>query len=123
MNTKTVTHILSAICFGLSALAPAHAADPKPNILLIIADDMGYSDISCFGGEILSSTFYANSPNFSQSKKSSLNNFFVVSHSSCKGIFTLHFHDCFPYRVFKDAGKLHSTGGAREGSFARILKN
>jgi arylsulfatase A-like enzyme len=24
----------------------------KPNILLIIADDMGYSDITCFGGEI-----------------------------------------------------------------------
>ena len=24
----------------------------KPNILLIIADDMGYSDITCFGGEV-----------------------------------------------------------------------
>jgi arylsulfatase A-like enzyme len=42
-----------------SAVAPAHAADPagggastKPNILLIVADDMGYSDIGCFGGEI-----------------------------------------------------------------------
>ena len=32
-----------------------HAADPplaKPNILLIVADDMGYSDLGCFGGEI-----------------------------------------------------------------------
>jgi arylsulfatase len=31
------------------------AADPppgKPNILLIVADDMGYSDLGCFGGEI-----------------------------------------------------------------------
>ncbi|MCF7973230.1 MAG: arylsulfatase [Phycisphaerae bacterium] len=26
--------------------------DPRPNILLIMADDMGYSDIGCFGGEI-----------------------------------------------------------------------
>jgi arylsulfatase A-like enzyme len=25
---------------------------PKPNIILILADDMGYSDIGCFGGEI-----------------------------------------------------------------------
>jgi arylsulfatase A-like enzyme len=25
---------------------------PRPNILLILADDMGYSDIGCFGGEI-----------------------------------------------------------------------
>ena len=24
----------------------------KPNIVLIVADDMGYSDIGCFGGEI-----------------------------------------------------------------------
>jgi len=32
------------------------AADPplgKPNILLIVADDMGYSDLGCFGGEII----------------------------------------------------------------------
>lgn len=27
-------------------------AQQKPNILLIMADDMGYSDIGCFGGEI-----------------------------------------------------------------------
>jgi arylsulfatase len=41
--------------FGLSLLftmALAKAQNQKPNILLIIADDMGYSDISCFGGEI-----------------------------------------------------------------------
>ncbi len=30
----------------------ARAADTKPNILLIVADDMGYSDPGCFGGEI-----------------------------------------------------------------------
>jgi arylsulfatase len=28
------------------------SAQEKPNILLIIADDMGYSDIGCYGGEI-----------------------------------------------------------------------
>ena len=26
--------------------------DRKPNIILILADDMGFSDIGCFGGEI-----------------------------------------------------------------------
>ena len=30
-----------------------HAAAPaRPNVLLILADDMGYSDIGCYGGEI-----------------------------------------------------------------------
>jgi len=28
----------------------------KPNILLIVADDLGYSDIGCFGGEIVTPT-------------------------------------------------------------------
>jgi len=31
-------------------LSPAEA--PRPNIIVIMADDMGYSDIGCFGGEI-----------------------------------------------------------------------
>ena len=30
----------------------ATASVPKPNILLILADDLGYSDLSCYGGEI-----------------------------------------------------------------------
>src|SRR3546814_3632083 len=28
------------------------AQDKRPNIVLIMADDMGYSDIGCYGGEI-----------------------------------------------------------------------
>ena len=35
--------------------APVHAAAPvaaKPNILIIVADDLGYSDVGAFGGEI-----------------------------------------------------------------------
>ncbi len=35
----------------LLSLLSAHAAD-RPNIILIMADDMGYSDLGCFGSEI-----------------------------------------------------------------------
>ena len=40
---------LLALAATLAAIAPgAHAADP-PNLLLIVADDMGYGDLSCYG--------------------------------------------------------------------------
>ena len=32
--------------------ATTQAADKRPNILLIMADDLGFTDIGCFGSEI-----------------------------------------------------------------------
>ncbi|HVO22503.1 MAG TPA: sulfatase-like hydrolase/transferase, partial [Candidatus Margulisiibacteriota bacterium] len=60
MKTTRLQNLLAAALAGALALTNAHAADTpstravrgRPNILLIIADDMGYSDIGCFGGEI-----------------------------------------------------------------------
>lgn len=46
-----MTRSLVACLFLLCLLAQANAAD-KPNILLIMADDMGYSDLGSWGSEI-----------------------------------------------------------------------
>ena len=44
----------------LFALATSSVAqDSPPNVLLIVADDMGYSDIGPFGGEIATPTLDA----------------------------------------------------------------
>ncbi len=40
-----------AVVLSLLAGSTAHAAQ-RPNVVLIMADDMGYSDIGCYGGEI-----------------------------------------------------------------------
>jgi len=45
---------LFAIVAGIFALTlrSSVAASPRPNIILILADDMGFSDAGCYGGEI-----------------------------------------------------------------------
>ncbi|MEO7717041.1 MAG: arylsulfatase [Capsulimonas sp.] len=43
--------IISILLFALAAPSQA-APEKKPNIVVILVDDMGYSDIGCYGGEI-----------------------------------------------------------------------
>ena len=38
------------------ALATTALAAPRPNIILIMSDDMGYSDIGCYGSEVATPT-------------------------------------------------------------------
>jgi arylsulfatase A-like enzyme len=48
MRTRLPFFILALCC----ALTWSRAADRRPNIVLIMADDMGFSDIGCYGSEI-----------------------------------------------------------------------
>ena len=48
MNPKQLLPLTAALLPGLAAAQPAE----RPNIMLIVVDDMGYSDLGCFGGEI-----------------------------------------------------------------------
>ncbi|HUG66796.1 MAG TPA: arylsulfatase [Pirellulaceae bacterium] len=44
-------NLLLTVCFSFFSLASSFA-DDRPNIVLIMVDDMGFSDIGCYGGEI-----------------------------------------------------------------------
>lgn len=50
-DVKT-NRILILLSLPLAAMHAADAPQPKPNILLVVADDMGFSDAGCYGGEI-----------------------------------------------------------------------
>ncbi len=51
-RTRRQSHGL--VVLALCCIWPSHelSADQRPNILLILCDDLGYSDLGCYGGEI-----------------------------------------------------------------------
>ena len=42
---------VAALAVAYAGIVPCHSAE-KPNVLIVLADDLGYSDLSCYGGEI-----------------------------------------------------------------------
>jgi arylsulfatase A-like enzyme len=50
MHLKSLIVLLMLVCMMASAPAEAQPARSRPNILFVFIDDMGYGDLSCFGG-------------------------------------------------------------------------
>src|SRR5437660_2923331 len=55
MRSRTVAAwaVLCALCAATPASTePGSRKVTRPNVVLILADDMGFSDLGCYGGEI-----------------------------------------------------------------------
>src|SRR5437660_11551485 len=52
MNRSLLALTASLALFGNPAAASPALAAAKPNVLIILADDLGFSDVGCYGGEI-----------------------------------------------------------------------
>ena len=48
-----MNRLVNIAMVAMFLIAPATAAQPKPNILLIVADDLGYGELSCQGNQQL----------------------------------------------------------------------
>ena len=51
MNTQASV-ICAILGLALASVASGREITQRPNIILVMADDLGWSDIGCYGGEI-----------------------------------------------------------------------
>ena len=51
-GSRFAAFIFAAMIGAFASIVPAQAKERRPNLLVIVADDLGYSDLGAFGGEI-----------------------------------------------------------------------
>lgn len=97
MIKSTLLMLTGLLCVPLVAVSPTEAANQKrPNIVFIMADDLGYTDVACFGSK------YYETPNIDRLATQGMR---LLNHHHCQ--------NCTPTR----AALLSGQYGARTGVY------
>ncbi len=93
MNMKTSRFLLPALALGATACGQKEAQAPRPNVLVIVADDLGLGDVSCYGSTTI------NTPNIDRLANEGLlmRNAYATSATSTPSRFAL-FTGMYPWR-------------------------
>ncbi|WP_158860312.1 sulfatase family protein [Lunatibacter salilacus] len=110
-NRKII--VVLFFCFLASGL---QAADPRPNIVYIIADDIGWDDLGCYGHPLVSS------PNIDRMAQQGIkfDNFYLTT-SSCSPSRTSIISGRYPHNT--GAAELHTPLPEEMVSFPELLKD
>lgn len=94
------------LCLGPAVLAHAAASPARPNVLFILADDLGYSDLGCYGSEI-------ETPNLDALAKDGLRFTQFYNAARCWPTRAALLTGYYPQQVRRDKFPGQSAGGMR----------
>ncbi|RLD79335.1 MAG: arylsulfatase [Bacteroidetes bacterium] len=96
--------------------APTEPNTEKPNILLIMADDMGYSDIGCYGGEI-------NTPNIDRLAEEGLRFSQFYNNAICCPTRASLLTGVYSHQAGMGNMVMHEVGGGKPGPYQGYLND
>ncbi len=96
----------------LSSISSAGATAERPNVVLILADDMGFSDLGCYGSEIAT-------PNLDALAAGGVRFTQVYNTSKCFPSRACLLTGCYAQQVGMDRGPREITGGVTLGELLR----